>query len=69
MWTYKNKAGGDNSWGVYTTVPGKAPPVPNLASDMADVIRAKWKAWTTNPAVFALNPMLGPLLKAIKKEP
>ena len=25
LWTYKNKASGDNSWGVYTTLIGKAP--------------------------------------------
>jgi len=62
MWTYKNKAAGSNSWGVYTTVPGKAPPVPNLATDPADTIRDKWKAWVTTPDIFALNPMFKPLL-------
>ena len=31
MWTYKHTAEGSNSWGVYTTIPGKTPPVPNLA--------------------------------------
>jgi endoglucanase len=62
MWTYKNKAGGTNSWGVYTTIPGKAPPIPNLTTDAADDIRAKWKAWATTPETFALNPMLTPLL-------
>jgi aryl-phospho-beta-D-glucosidase BglC (GH1 family) len=59
MWTYKNTAGGTNSWGVYTTVPGHAPPVPNLVTDSADAIREKWKSWVTSPQTFALNPMLG----------
>jgi endoglucanase len=64
MWTYKNKASGTNSWGVYTTIPGKAPPVPNLATDSADEIKAKWQAWATTPETFAKNPMLEPLLQA-----
>ena len=62
MWTYKNTAGGANSWGIYTTIPGKAPPAPNLAKDSADEIRRKWKAWATSPETFALNPMFKPLL-------
>ncbi len=64
LWTYKNKAAGDNSWGVYDTIPGKAPAVPNLVTDSADEIRAKWTAWSTRPETFALNPMLGPVLNA-----
>ena len=62
LWTYKNTASGTNSWGVYTTIPGKAPPVPNLATDSADTIRQKWKAWATTPETFAFNPMFKPLL-------
>lgn len=62
-WSYKNKASDTNSWGVYTTLGGKAPPEPNLATDSAEAIRAKWKAWATSPRIFALNPMLGPILK------
>ncbi len=62
MWTYKNKAGGTNSWGVYTTLPGKAPPVPNLVTDSADTIRQKWQAWVTSKETFAINPMFKPLL-------
>ena len=64
LWSYKNKAAGDNSWGVYTTIPGKAPAIPNLATDSAETIRAKWKAWITRDSTFALNPMLGPILRA-----
>lgn len=63
VWTYKNTAGGTNSWGVYTTLDGKAPPVPNLATDSEEAIRAKWRAWVTSPHTFALNPMLGTILK------
>ena len=69
IWTYKNKAADTNSWGVYTTLPGKSPPVPNLSTDAAETIRAKWKAWATGPATFALNPMLGPILKTTARQP
>ncbi|MCX5685078.1 MAG: cellulase family glycosylhydrolase, partial [Planctomycetota bacterium] len=62
MWTFKNTASGSKSWGVYTTIPGKAPPVPNLVTDSADTIRQKWKAWATSPETFAINPMFKPLL-------
>jgi endoglucanase len=62
MWTYKNKASGENSWGVYTTIPGRAPPVPNLATDSSAEIRSKWLAWRTDNDTFQLNPMLGPVL-------
>ena len=57
-----SKAGGTNSWGVYTTLPGKAPPVPNLVTDSADTIRHKWQAWVTSKETFAINPMFKPLL-------
>lgn len=69
IWSYKNKASDTNSWGVYTTLPGKSPPVPNLASDSAQDIRAKWKAWETSDDTFALNPMLGPVLSAQANRP
>jgi endoglucanase len=69
LWTYKNKGAGTDSWGVYTTIPGKAPPVPDLTRDAAGVIQSKWRAWATNPATFALNPMLGPVLQETKPEP
>lgn len=62
LWTYKNTAGGSNSWGVYTTIPGKAPPVPNLTTDSAESIAEKWKAWTTSSETFGLNPMFKTLL-------
>lgn len=63
LWTYKNKAGGSNSWGVYTTLRGKAPAIPNLATDSAETIRQKWKAWATTPETFGLNPMFKTLLE------
>jgi aryl-phospho-beta-D-glucosidase BglC (GH1 family) len=63
LWTYKNKAEGMNSWGLYTVIPGHAPAVPNLATDTADEIRARWKAWATSTGTFQLNPMLEPLFK------
>jgi aryl-phospho-beta-D-glucosidase BglC (GH1 family) len=68
MWTYKNTAGGSNSWGVFTTIPGKAPPAPNLANDSPEEIRRKWKGWATTPETFALNPMLKPLLISGRQE-
>ncbi|MEI7731863.1 MAG: cellulase family glycosylhydrolase [Verrucomicrobiota bacterium] len=69
MWTFKNTASGDNSWGVYTTIPRKAPPVPNLMTDSADVIRQKWQAWRTSPEAFALNPMFKLLLGSTSSIP
>ena len=62
VWTYKNTAAGSNSWGVYTTIPGKKPPVPNLVTDSADTIREKWRAWATSADTFAINPLFNPLL-------
>lgn len=64
LWTYKNRKSGDNSWGVLTTLPGRAPPVPDLTTDSAEGIRAKWLAWATAGGAFAFNPMLKPLLLA-----
>ncbi len=62
MWTYKNKASGSNSWGVYTTIRGKAPPVPDLMTDSAGTIRQKWAAWAMSRKTFAVNPLLQSLL-------
>lgn len=62
LWTLKNKAAGTSSWGVLTTIPGKAPSVPDLTTDSADAIREKWRAWKTAGEVFDFNPMLKPLL-------
>ncbi len=64
MWTWKNKASGSNSWGIYTTIPGKAPPVPNLLTDSADTIRRKWRGWATSPDTFVINPMFKPLFRS-----
>lgn len=64
LWTYKNTASGTNSWGVYTTLPGKAPAVPKLATDSADEIARKWAAWATDRGAFQLNPLFKPLLGA-----
>lgn len=68
MWTYKNTASGSNSWGVYTTINGKAPAVPNLVTDPAETIKEKWKAWKTSPEIFAINPMFKPLLMPVPLE-
>jgi len=57
IWTYKCTESGDNSWGVYTTNPGKTPPIPNLVRDSASEIEAKWSAWKTDGGGFALNPL------------
>lgn len=62
LWNHKHKASGSNSWGMLTTIPGKAPAEPNLANDSAEQIRAKWRAWKTSPEHFAPNPMLHPIL-------
>lgn len=64
LWTWKNTSSGNNSWGVYTTVRGRVPPVPNLTADSAEKIRTAWAAWTTGGGGFALNPMFEALLRA-----
>lgn len=57
VWTYKATHGsGDDSWGVYNPRDPK-PAKPNLQTDSADEIKAKWSQWTTAKS-FALNPML-----------
>ncbi len=62
LWTFKNKAVGNNSWGLLTTIPGQAPRVPDLTTDSAQTIREAWQAWKTSPAIFAFNPNLKRLL-------
>jgi hypothetical protein len=66
LWSYKAIASGDNSWGVYTTRPGKVPRIPNLATDSAEAIRSAWQGWATTSDSYALNPMLGPVLKPVR---
>ena len=57
MWFYKATHGsGSDSWGFYNPR-SPAPPMPNLQTDPAETIRAKWSRWSTDGA-FALNPML-----------
>src|SRR5262249_34197229 len=57
VWNYKATHGsGDDSWGVYNPRDPK-PAKPNLQTDSADEIKAKWSQWTTAKS-FALNPML-----------
>ena len=57
MWSYKATHGsGGDSWGFYN-FRQPAPPVPNLRTDSAEAIRAKWSRWSTD-AAFAVNPML-----------
>ena len=63
MWSYKNKASGNSSWGVLTTRPKMAPAIPNLATDSAEEIRQKWQGWKTSDQTFALNPQLAPLVR------
>lgn len=64
VWTYKSTVSGTNSWGVYTTIPGKKPPVPDIFTDSAADIRRKWKAWETKAGGYALNPFFKTLFAA-----
>ena len=52
-------------WGLYNPV---AKDAPNLLTDDADAIRAKWQAVATDRS-FALNPMLDRVLQAALKPP
>ena len=62
FWSYKATHGtGSNSWGLYN--PKEKPAAPNLKTDDAATIRAKWQAIRTDQA-FVLNPMLAGVLKA-----
>lgn len=66
MWSYKNRLGGTNSWGLCGPVAGRNPPIPDLTKDSADEIRRKWMTWKTNDRDFAINPFLEPLLRQSK---
>jgi hypothetical protein len=64
FWSYKaNHGTGSNSWGLYNPVKKDAP---NLLTDDAATIRAKWQALDTDTS-YALNPMLDRVLKAALK--
>ena len=64
FWSYKaNHGTGSNSWGLYNPVKKDAP---NLLTDSAETIRAKWQAIDTDTS-YALNPMLDKALKAAIK--
>ncbi len=57
VWSYKATHGsGDDSWGLYNPRDPK-PAKPNLQTDSANEIAAKWSQWTTAKS-FAINPML-----------
>jgi aryl-phospho-beta-D-glucosidase BglC (GH1 family) len=61
FWSYKaNHGTGSNSWGLYNP---KQKNAPNLLTDSAETIRAKWQALDTDTS-YALNPMLDRALKA-----
>jgi aryl-phospho-beta-D-glucosidase BglC (GH1 family) len=56
-WAYKAiHGGGSDSWGISNPTSPR-PGVPNLQTDSAEAIAAKWGAWSTD-AAFAINPML-----------
>lgn len=64
FWSYKaNHGTGSNSWGLYNPVKKDAP---NLLTDDAATIRAKWRALDTDTS-YALNPMLDRALKGVLK--
>jgi aryl-phospho-beta-D-glucosidase BglC (GH1 family) len=64
FWSYKATHGtGSNSWGLYNP---RKKDAPNLLTDSAETIRAKWQAIDTDTS-FALNPMLDKALKAAIK--
>jgi endoglucanase len=64
FWSYKaNHGTGSNSWGLYNPVKKDAP---DLLTDDAATIRAKWQALDTDIS-YALNPMLDRVLKAALK--
>ncbi len=64
FWSYKATHGtGSDSWGLYNPVKKDAP---NLLTDDAATIRAKWQAVETGTS-FALNPTLDRILKAALK--
>lgn len=57
MWNYKHKDSGTNSWGLYNSIKGGVPAVPDLTTDSAETILTNWKAWTTTPQSYRLNPL------------
>lgn len=64
FWSYKaNHGTGSNSWGLYNPVTKDAP---NLLTDSAETIRAKWQALDTDTS-YLLNPMLDRVLKIVLK--
>ena len=64
FWSYKaNHGTGSNSWGLYNPIKKDAP---NLLTDDAATIRAKWQALDTDTS-YALNPMLDRVLKTALK--
>lgn len=64
FWSYKaNHGTGSDSWGLYNPTKKDAP---NLLTDDAATIRAKWQAIETDKT-FALNPMLDHVLKVALK--
>jgi aryl-phospho-beta-D-glucosidase BglC (GH1 family) len=66
FWSYKaNHGTGSNSWGLYNPIKKDAP---NLLTDSAETIRAKWEALDTD-TYYALNPMLDRVLKGVLKQP
>ena len=64
FWSYKaNHGTGSNSWGLYNPIKKDAP---NLLTDDAATIRAKWQAIETGKS-YALNPKLDLVLKTALK--
>lgn len=64
LWSYKATHGtGSDSWGLYNPVKKDAP---NLLTDDAATIRAKWQDIETGKT-YALNPMLDRVLKTALK--
>ena len=54
LWSFKNKDRGGSSWGVFTAQGGRGLAEPNLATDDAETIAARWRAWGGD-GVFKLN--------------
>lgn len=64
IWSYKATHGtGSDSWGLYNPVKKDAP---NLLTDDAETIRAKWRSIETGTS-YALNPMLDRALRSVLK--
>lgn len=66
LWSYKATHGtGSDSWGLYNPIKKDAP---NLLTDDAATIRAKWQTIDTDKT-YALNPVLDRVLKGALKQP